>query len=324
MKKKSSINSLSPGSSLIEDAAALAPFSVRWLGRFEEWLQGRGYAVRTLETYRRELRPFLAFLKAQGLDNPLLLTEALLERYRNELTEAEVSLAALSHRLVAVRSFLRCLAQESPRMRVLATELALPRLPKPAPPAALSERQVRALLEAPDVELPLGLRDRAILELLYGTAIRNGELNLLSCDQLDLESAELRVERAKGRRGRVLPLGDEAVHWLRTYLERGRPLLAQPHSPERLFLSWRGLALNRSALSLLVRRAAREASLDLRVTPHRLRHACATHMVRRGAGARQVQEILGHANLSSTERYLTFELSDLRRVLHRYHPREAS
>ncbi len=298
-----------------------------WRLRFGEFLQLRHFSPRTIEGYTRELKGFFEFLEGHELESPAGITRAHVEEYRVHIFGLKTNGKHLSQRtqaakLGAVKAFLRFLAREHYVLWDVAAGLELPRVPRTVPRALLSEREVKALMAAPDVSLPLGLRDRAVLEILYGTAVRNSELRHLALDQVELEQRELRINKAKGNKSRVVPLGEEAAVWLARYLETGRPLLARASSPRRVFLTWRGLPFTRCSLSGLVRRAAREAGLRQAVTPHLLRHCCATHMLRRGAGVRHLQELLGHECLSTTQRYTQLEVSDLRRVLLRYHPRE--
>jgi integrase/recombinase XerD len=186
----------------------------------------------------------------------------------------------------------------------------------------LSEGETEKLLGVSDITTPLGIRNRTILELLYATAIRNTELRELRIDDIDLERQELFVARGKGGKSRRLPLGEEAAAWLEDYLLNARPALLGPASGELVFLSAGGRQLDRGRLSILVRKTATACGLDKHVTPHLLRHCCATHMLRRGAGVRQLQAMLGHSDLSTTQRYTRIEISDLHKTVSKYHPRE--
>ncbi|MEW6277749.1 MAG: tyrosine-type recombinase/integrase [Candidatus Eremiobacterota bacterium] len=298
-----------------------------WRTRFREYLELRQFSPRTVESYSREMKEFFAFLLERRVESPAGITRELVEEYRTYLFTRRVKEKALAQRtqagkLGAVKAFLRFLAREHYVLWDVAAGLELPRVPRFVARAMLSEQEVKALLEAPDVTLPLGLRDRAMLEVLYGTGVRNSELAHLTLDQVDLPQRELRIQRGKGGKSRVVPLGEEAAHWLEAYLVQGRPMLVRAGSPRCVFLTWRGLGLTRGSLSAAIRKAGRQAGLSKAVTPHLLRHSCATHMLRRGAGIRHLQELLGHECLSTTQRYTRLEVSDLRRVLYRYHPRE--
>lgn len=156
------------------------------------------------------------------------------------------------------------------------------------------------------------------------SAIRNTELRLLEVDHVDLARLQLRVEHGKGRKGRMVPLGEPAAQWLQTYLRDGRPWLMREPFPTTLFLNSLGRVLSREALAEMVREHAQKAGLRGKVTPHTLRHCCATHMLARRAGLRHLQQLLGHASADTTKRYTRVEISDLREVHQRCHPRETS
>jgi integrase/recombinase XerD len=249
-----------------------------------------------------------------------------LEGYRGYLYESwwrgrRLSASTQSYRLSAVKCFLQFLYQERFLPFNLAEALDLPRTPKPLPPALLSEVETRRLLEGQNVSSPRGLRNRAMLELFYGTAIRNSELRFMLADEVDLERRELRLV-GKGGKARVLPLGDTAMHWLALYLEKGRPRLLHGKDTRVVFVSIRGGTLHRAPISKIVRRAGLVAGLKKKVTPHLLRAACVTHMLRHGASLRHLQELLGHACLGTTQKYTRLDVSDLRRVVRECHPRE--
>lgn len=298
-----------------------------WQTRFREHLELRQCTARTVESYSGELRPLFAWLAEQGVEEPGAVTREHLEGYRTHLfylrTKAgeALSLQTQQARLTSVKAFFRFLLVERFVLVDPAAALALPRVPRALPRAMLTEADVQSLLEAPDTSTPLGLRDRAILEVLYVTGIRNLELRGLRLDDVGLERGELRIARGKGNKSRMVPLGEEAVLWLDEYLREGRPQLVRDTAVLAVFLTWRGRPLTREILSEIVLRCAGKAGLPP-VTPHQLRHCCATHMLRHGAGLRHLQELLGHASATTTQRYTRVELSDLRRVLRRCHPRE--
>jgi integrase/recombinase XerD len=190
-------------------------------------------------------------------------------------------------------------------------------------PAVLTEAEVLVLLETPQLTQPGGIRDRAILELLYGSALRNQELCALELPRIDLAARTLHLAVAKGARPRVVPFGHQAEHWLRRYLDEVRPRWLRNPKENHLFLDrWGQKGLSRAGLTGIVRGLARGAGFKKAVTPHTLRHSCATHMLARGADLRHLQQLLGHASPSTTEHYTRVELTDLRRVLSRCHPLE--
>lgn len=310
----------------------------RWKDRFTEHLRLRHFAPGTIANYTAELAPFMAYLETQAITSLGEVTRTQVEDYRTHLFYAtyqgtdrskrgqRLSLAGQANRLTAVKAFLRFLWMEGFLLTDPAAGVKLARLPRDLPRTLLSEEETARLLEAPDVTTTLGLRDRAVLEVLYGTALRNGELVALRLEAVDLPRHELRIHRGKGGKSRVVPLGEEAAFWLEAYLEKARPQLVRVARQRRdegyVFLSWRGRPLRRSAVGELLGQALKSAALDKKVTPHSLRHGCATHMLRHGAGLRHLQLLLGHALATTTQGYLRIETSDLRAVMERCHPRE--
>jgi integrase/recombinase XerD len=300
-----------------------------WLERFDEYLELRGFTGKTREGYGYALRQFLRFLGDRGLTDVSEISRGEIDAYRVHLHHCRtrsgrpLSLAAHTGRLSPVLSFLRYLHQERLILANPGFGVKLPRVPDKLPPPLPDEEQVLLLLEAPDVSTPTGLRDRAIVELLYSSAMRNAELRALDVEHLDLVRAEVRIECGKGQKGRLLPLSEPAAQWLETYLRDGRPWLAREAQTRALFLNTLGRRLSGELLTDLVRELAQKAKLPGKVTPHVLRHCCATHMLARKAGLRHLQQLLGHASADSTRRYTRIEISDLREEHRRCHPREA-
>ncbi len=298
-----------------------------WKDRYTEHMKLRGLSPRTVATYAGELKPFFRFLDEYGVENLARLGREHLEEYRTRLYYEKfrgkcLSLAAQKVRLQALKRFARFLAAERFHLLDVGQAVDLPAAPRTLPRVILTENETLRLLEAPDTSTPLGLRDRAILEVLYGTGLRNAELGELHLEHLDFARHVLRVACGKGARARMVPLGEEAEVWLEEYLARARPRLLRDPDEPRVFLSMRGRVFYRTELAQMVTRWARRAGLDKHVTAHTLRHSCATHMLRRGAGLRQLQVLLGHSSAETTQRYTRVELSDLRKVLRRCHPRE--
>lgn len=300
-----------------------------WQQRFGEDPFSQSLSVHTLDRYRREIRRLLEFLQRQGLSHLGGLTREHLKKYWLEVYASRSASGKAcgipSHlcRLGAVRGFVRFLVRNDYLLLDVSQGMAMPKQGVRLPRHILSEPEALQLLERPDHSTVLGLRDRAILELLYGAALRNSELGQLDLKDIDWPRHLLFVREGKGKKRRWVPMGEEAELWLEEYLQKSRPALAGPHSGERVFLSRLGCPLSRHGLALLVRRLARRAGLEKHITPHCLRHSCATHMLRRGAGMRQLQVLLGHDQLKSTQTYARVELSDLRKVVQRCHPREA-
>jgi integrase/recombinase XerD len=297
-----------------------------WQERWSESLRLRQSSADTVTSYRAGLKLLFAFFADQGVTSLSEVNRELLEEYRGHLYARRTAQgkrlapATQKARLGAAKAFFRYLVQEGYLAFDPSTSLELPLL-RPELPAVLSEGQVVRLLETPDVATLQGVRDRAVLEVLYSTALRNGELCDLHCQHLDPEGLTLLVACGKGGKPRLVPLGEEAREWLETYLVRVRPHWLKTPT-DRLFLGRRGRPLESYQLTRLVRVLAGAAGLGPHVTPHTLRHSCATHMLRRGAGLRQLQALLGHSSTRTTDHYTRVDLTDLRKVLRRCHPRE--
>jgi integrase/recombinase XerD len=262
-------------------------------------------APRTVEAYRRDLTALRAWLgrpvSAATLED--------LETYTAQLRADGLSAATLARRTAAARTFFRHLQLIGAREDNPAAEVALPRRTRKLP-QTLSAGEAERLVEAASGTTPRALRDRALVELLYGAGLRVSEAIGLERSGVDLDERAVRV-LGKGGKERVVPVGRQAVEALRRYLSRGRPYLDRRHRPE-LFLNARGGALTRSGAFLILRRLAEAAGLEPgRVHPHLLRHSFATHLIEGGADLRSVQEMLGHADLSTTELYT--HVSDRRR-----------
>lgn len=298
-----------------------------WCDRFEQYLSVRNYSQRTIKSYRGEVRALLGFLEERGLRSLADLSASHLEEYRLHLYYLRpkgqpLTVTTQGCRLGAVRHFVRFLVRQDYLLSDVSAHLDLPRRQRTLPRNLLSERETVQLLETPACDTPLAVRDRAILETLYATGLRNSELISLQLEEWDPEYHCFRVRQGKGGKPRVVPLGGEAEFWLKSYLESVRPTLLREAGERTIFLNRVGKALTREILAKTVTRWGRQAGLSRGVTPHLLRHCCATHMLKRGADLRHLQALLGHASVNTTERYTQLEVSDLRKVVQRCHPRE--
>jgi integrase/recombinase XerD len=299
-----------------------------WQARFRDYMNiTKGWSPRTVEAYSSELKPFFHFLERQGLTNVSRLTRTHLESYRQELfylrvRDKPLARSTQSLRLTSILGFIRFLFRENYLLLDIAARFELPKIKETLPRTVLSEREALQLIEQPDINTPLGIRERAMLELFYGTGMRNSELRLLQIDQVDLERGLLRIDHGKGNKARVVPLGEEALVWLEEYLIKVRPQLVRSADQTLVFPGLLAREIPRGALAVLVRRLARKAGIEKVVTPHVLRHTCVTHMLRRGASVRHLQSLLGHACLNTTQRYTRVEISDLAKVIEQFHPRE--
>lgn len=298
-----------------------------WLDRFGEYLESRNYSPATVFNYRRGTQRFLKYLAKERLESLAGLTRAHIESYRMVLYYARYRSKPLSPKtqamqLTSIRRFVRFLVRHDYLLVDVSDGMELPRVPDSLPRQVLTEREAVRLVEAPDTTTLMGIRDRAILEVLYGTGLRNGEAVHLALDELDWGYHCIRLRRGKGGKPRVVPLGEEAEIWLQEYLNRVRPAYVRDDKCQLVFLTFRGTSFKTESMVDVVIRAARKIGLEKPATPHVLRHSCATHMLKRGANMRYLQALLGHASSQTTETYTRVEVSDLRQVVLRCHPRE--
>ncbi len=273
----------------------------------------------TLRNYSHEIRQFLDFLKDEGIDTWDDVDRQVLRRYILWLRKEGYVEASMARKLSELRSFCRYLLQEGFLDSNPIDLVSSPKVPKRLP-RYLKPEEVEALLNAPDVSKPLGQRDKAILELLYAAGIRLSELVSLNLGDLNLEAGQMLVW-GKGGKERVVLLGDPAVRALRAYINDGRGKLASEKTTGALFLNRFGGRLSRRSIGLILNKYSKLAGLWKKVTPHLLRHTFATHMLEGGAGLRVVQELLGHAQPTTTEIYTHVTASRLREVYMKSHPR---
>ncbi len=277
----------------------------------------RGLAAASVAAYRADLEAFGRHLRERRLESGAV-ARADLGRYLSELRARGLTARSAARALSALRGFYGFAAahlgfREDPTADLVNPKTGLS-LPK-----SLGEEEVESLLRSPDVATPLGLRDRAMLELLYASGLRVSEIVGLPLDAADLEAGILRV-RGKGGKERLVPFGQSATRWLARYLEAARPGLDSRRSPH-LFLSARGAAMTRQRFWQLIEGYGRAAGIRSRLTPHRLRHAFATHLLEHGADLRALQMMLGHADIATTQVYTQVSRSRLQRVYDAYHPR---
>ncbi len=309
--------------------------------RFSEWLDAINYSPKTKVNYSRDVKLFLTWLSENTSINsivevkpeqpqPYQICIYNLERHADNgnaaTKEKEVrrlSVGTQANRLAAVRKFFSWLLSEQQIAYNPATTLQLPKQPQRLPRGILTKSEARRLIEATPTTKPRDIRDRAILETLYATGIRRAELLALTIYDADLQTATLRIEHGKGNTKRVVPLTQSAIAALKLYLEEARSLFAHEAGQVRLFVSSRsGGPLDDDDIVRIVAKAAHRAHIKKHITPHTLRHTCATHLLKGRADIRQIQKLLGHRRLSSTEVYTRVELTDLHEVIARCHPRE--
>lgn len=284
----------------------------------------RGLARNTLEAYARDLLRFAGHLERAGVGEPAAIGPEHLRRFAEVLAAEGLAPASRTRTLVAARRFVRHLLAAGVLARDPSEGLRAPRRERRLP-RVLRPPETEALLRAADADGPLGLRDRAMLEVLYGAGLRVSELVGLPLAGLDRRAGCLRV-RGKGGRERIVPLGEPALAALQAWLAEGRPRLVRrsTRAPEAVFLSSRGAAMTRQNFFVRLRQLARKADLPAeRVSPHVLRHSFATDLLEGGADLRAVQSMLGHADLATTQIYTHVGRQRLADTVERHHPRGA-
>ncbi len=278
-----------------------------------------GLSDNTIQGYGRDLRDFLEFCKASKVGELRGITPAVIQKYMMILAKANRAEASVKRGLVAIRMFLRFGKLNGLVKDDFTGILEGPKLWQRLP-TVCSKKQVVDLLEAPSPKEKFYLRDKAMLELLYATGVRAGELAGLKVSDLNLDVGYLRCV-GKGNRERVIPLGKVAAAATLAYLRELRPKLAKPFSGDSLLLSRTGRAMSRIEIWRLIKRFAARAGMPRNLTVHTLRHCFATHLLAGGADLRSVQEMLGHVDISTTQIYTHVDQERLREIHRKYHPR---
>lgn len=290
----------------------------------EDLSHRRGVSAHTVRSYRADIEQFIRFLSEEWMTpeaalRPKDVSPWALRGFLAHLHRRGAARSSIARKLSALRSFFRYLMREGRLDRNPARLISTPRLEKKIP-ARLEEEEVARLLEEPDRCTPLGRRDRAILELLYATGLRVGELVSLDRAALDLDSQLVRVT-GKGNKERIVPFGEPAGEAVETYLSDRSALVARGTGTDALFLNARGGRLGARSVRRRLHRYLNQAALHAGLSPHSLRHAFATHLLERGADLRSIQELLGHSSLSTTEKYTHLSTAGLLRVYEKAHPK---
>ncbi len=279
----------------------------------------QGVSHNTVAAYRRDLRDLATHLSRRGGSLAEASPDDIID-WMEALKKARRRPSTVARRLAAARAFFRHLGQEGRARRDPTEHIEQPRLPRPLP-KTLSPEAAAALVETPDISTPRGLRDRALLELLYASGLRATECLTLASGDVNLNAGYVQCV-GKARKERIVPVGEEALLWVRRYLSEARPRLSRGRRDHgRLFVSPRGGGLTRQALWQIVRRAARAAGIRARVSPHTVRHCFASHQLEGGADLRAVQTMLGHADISTTQIYTHLPSATVRRMYRDAHPR---
>jgi site-specific recombinase XerD len=296
-------------------------------------MEAVNYSPKTRVNYARDVRLFLEWVACEiEIQSVAEVTSAHIQQYQLALFQQEgravegeakpLSLGAQANKLAAVRKFFQWLLAEGMLAHNPSAALEFPKRGRSLPRNVLTPEEARRLIEATPIRKPRDIRDRALIEVLYATGIRRAELIALTIYDLDLLSAALKVQ-GKGDSTRIAPLTNSAMAALKLYLDESRPVYAKHATQVSLFVSSRsGGPLDDDDIVRIVQKAAKRAGITKHITPHTLRHSIATHLLQGHADIRQIQKLLGHRRLTSTEIYTHVEISDLQEVIARCHPRE--
>jgi len=283
------------------------------------WLED-GLSRNTLESYRRDLNKFAEWLEKQRGCGIVATTHADIQGFLAYLMGGQKAKATSTSRAISsLKRLFRHLLRQNRITADPTLQIATPKLPRSLP-KSLTEEDVELLLGAPHVETPLGMRDRTMLEVLYASGLRVSELVGLSVAQVSLDMGVTRV-MGKGSKERLVPLGEEALDWVRKYLAEARPALLSGKLSDALFVTQRGEAMTRQMFWYLIKKHAREGGLHKPLSPHTLRHAFATHLLNHGADLRVVQMLLGHSDISTTQIYTHVARERLKALHAMHHPR---
>jgi integrase/recombinase XerD len=279
----------------------------------------KGLSRNTIEAYHLDLTRFLDYLRGKGIKELRDIGKFDVRGFLLSLKKKELSGKSIGRDLSAIRTFFRFLIQEGILETNPIEDLESPKVAKKLP-EILSLEEIEQILEQPNLQTPLGIRDRAMLEMLYATGMRVSELTRLPTHQVNLEGGYVLLY-GKGSKERIVPLGSEAMNWVTLYLSRARGILAKAKESPFLFINRSGKGMSRQGFWKNLRDYARSAGLRKRISPHLLRHSFASHLLERGADLRSVQMMLGHVDISTTQIYTHVTGERLKKVHKQYHPR---
>jgi len=279
----------------------------------------KGLARNTLESYHRDLKKYMQFLNNNGIPDVKTSTPAVISQFLMEQRQSGLAAATINRNLASIRSFYHFLLKEGSIQENPAVEMEASRTEKKLP-SVLSFSNVDLLLDQPDLTSITGKRDKAMLELLYATGIRVSELIFLDLNSVNIKMGFLRCD-GKGRKERMIPLGSMSIKSLEDYLQKSRPKLLKLKDEKALFINQHGKRLTRQGFWKLLKKYALKAGIQDIITPHTLRHSFATHLLENGADLRSVQEMLGHADISTTQIYTHVSRKRIKEIYRKTHPR---
>jgi len=294
----------------------------------EHYVQDRGqkgYAPGTMRLYRQYNTEFLKYLDAdERIDDLKQVDRQVVSRFQSYLYTKERGLCARTQelKLVALRNLFRWCENRGLLYHDPTKYIEFPRKVQTLPKDIFKEDEMKKVLDAVDIDSKIGLRDKAILELLYSTAIRSGEVCNLTIYDIHNDQGVVRIRRGKGGKERYVPIGEVALGYIEEYIEHAREKFPRVEHQSWLFFSYRGAQLKNNALAPIVQKYAARAGIKRYTHAHMIRHSTATHMLRHGADIRVIQELLGHAKLETTQIYTKVDIQDLKKVHKKTHPRE--
>ncbi|MBN8487534.1 MAG: site-specific tyrosine recombinase XerC [Burkholderiales bacterium] len=297
-----------------------------YLQRFLAWLAERQYSPKTIVNREELLRVFIAWLDERGIRRPQEVTKPIIERYQSHLfvyrkKDGQPLSARTQHgHITPIRAWFKWLAKQNFILYNPASDLDLPRLDRRLPRSVLTVKEAETVLAVPDVQTPTGIRDRAMLEVLYSTGMRRMELMQLQVFDLDAERGTVLIRLGKGKKDRMVPIGERAIAWVEKYRDDVRPELAAGADDGTLFLTHLGEAFTPNRLTQLVREYVQAAEIGKSGSCHLFRHTMATLMLENGADIRYIQAILGHAELSTTQIYTQVSIRQLKAIHSATHP----
>jgi len=279
----------------------------------------RGLSKNTLESYSRDLNKYAGYLKKKGISNLEKVKRPDIQDFMMGLKDHKLNASSIARNLVAIKVFHRYLTRERLLKEDVTSVIETPKLWKTLPDV-LDLKEVEAILNSPNTRLKQGLRDKATLELMYATGMRVSELVNLKLTDLHIDMGFVKC-LGKGQKERIIPVGSKAKEAIQKYMEKARPKFLKKGASNALFLTRLGKPMSRQTFWMVIKHYVRDARIKKRVTPHTLRHSFATHLLQNGADLRIVQELLGHANISTTQIYTHINKERLKQIHQKFHPR---
>jgi len=279
----------------------------------------RGLARNTIQAYERDLHQFAAYLNEVSIEDLTQVQAKILVDYLRRLQQNNLRATSIARKLAAIRSFFQYAVRERHLKKDPSGTIDSLKIPQRLP-KVLSEKEISTLLEQPGASTPIRFRDKAMLEVMYATGVRVSELISLKVGDINMDMGYIRCF-GKGSKERIVPLGGAAQNAVLDYLDRGRPKILKRAIEDTLFLNHHGRKMTRQGFWLIIQEAAHRVGVTTRVTPHMLRHSFATHLLDHGADLRSVQEMLGHADITTTQIYTHVTRTRLKEVYNKTHPR---